>query len=181
MVILKSFFFRYNEGFDRFFQEWGSMISSWLGLKRKQRKRVETDGDICINVTETKQWVSLLVIPCNPVTRLVSVSGIMLYYVSRGGSVTTYQGSHLTSQPVNHSAIRGLWWCLISQSETSMDDSWPIRRQTELAGDSLNLPSLDAGDVMTISSTCAKLMDKNQSFIRWRIISLICFMVSKFC
>ena len=74
---IKEFFWRYNEGFDRFFQEWGSMISSWLGLKRKQRKRVETDGDIYTNVTETKQWVSLLVIPCNPVTRLVSVSGIM--------------------------------------------------------------------------------------------------------
>ena len=61
------------------------------------------------------------------------------------------------SKPLGH---KGLWWCLISQSETSMDDNWPIRRQTELAGDSLNLPSLDAGDVMTISSTCAKLMDK---------------------
>ena len=75
-------------------------------------------------------------------------------------SVTNYQGSHLTSQPVNHSAIRGPWWCLINQSETSTDDSWPIRRQTELAGGSLNLPSLDAGDVMTISSMCVQSWTK---------------------
>ena len=71
-----------------------------------------------------------------------------------GAGVTSYQGSHLTSQPVNHSAIRGSCRGLISQSETSMDDSWPIRSQAELVRGSLNLARLDAGDVMIINSMC---------------------------
>ena len=77
-----------------------------------------------------------------------------------GAGVTSYQGSHLTSQPVNHSAIRGSCRGLISQSETSMDDSWPIRSQAELVRGSLNLARLDAGDVMIINSMCASYWTK---------------------
>ena len=72
----KRVYFEASWGLNKFFQGQGSMrwAKTETETTRRDRRRHDTDYT---HVTGTKQWVSLPVIPCNPLTRLGSVSGIM--------------------------------------------------------------------------------------------------------
>lgn len=108
MLVRLTNVFRHNGAINKgWIVEWNLLKLKWRRGEETDRYRYTIHIDI-FTVNNTKQWVSVLVIPCNPLTRIVSVSDLR-YYVSRVRS-QCYKLSGVTldksaSKPLGHKGI----------------------------------------------------------------------------